>query len=156
MKKGAGKPTPFPSHKPVGSAVAGATGMVATGRRFVMRGAGIAAEHPALGFDGIAGADDTDAVGAGALHHFDINGHNSVLVYVIFGFKHVIHHVGEHGTDMAIGQFVEDVPALPGLLQQSPGTQQPKMLRNQALTDANLFSKLADRPLPLETRHDQP
>ncbi|BCI72770.1 hypothetical protein SPKIRA_36000 [Sphingomonas paucimobilis] len=77
--------------------------MVATGRILMMVGAILAAEDAAIGLDTIAGADDADAVVAGALHHFDIDAHDLILVSMIFGFKHVVHHVGQHGADVTIG-----------------------------------------------------
>ncbi|ANC85844.1 hypothetical protein A7E77_02420 [Sphingomonas sp. NIC1] len=30
------------------------------------------------------------------------------LVDVVFGFQYVVHHVGEHGAHVAVGQIVED------------------------------------------------
>ena len=98
--------------------------MVAAGRLLVVVGTILTAENATLGFDTIAGANDTDAIVAGALHHFDIDAHNLFLVYVVFGFKHVVHHVCQHGANVTVGQLIEDVSSATCLLQQSPRPQQ--------------------------------
>ncbi len=45
--------------------------MVAAGLHFVVIGASFAAEHATVCLNRLVGVDDTDAVRAGALYHFD-------------------------------------------------------------------------------------
>ena len=54
--------------------------MVAAGRLLVVVGTILTAENATLGFDTIAGANDTDAIVAGALHHLDVDAHILFLV----------------------------------------------------------------------------
>ena len=54
--------------------------MIAAGRLRMVIGAIVTTEDAAIGLHGIAGADDANAVGAGALHHLDIDGHDLVLM----------------------------------------------------------------------------
>lgn len=98
--------------------------MVAASGLLVVSGAVVAAEDATFCFHRIAGADNADAIVAGALHHFDIDAHDLFLVYVVFRFKHVVHHVGEHGANVTVGQLIEDVSSATCLLQQSPCPQQ--------------------------------
>ena len=51
--------------------------MVATRAALMMLGTGVAAEAATFGFDGIVDADDADAIGAGALHLIDGDGHST-------------------------------------------------------------------------------
>jgi hypothetical protein len=54
--------------------------MIAAGRLLVMVGTILTAENATFGFDTVAGADDTDAIVAGALHHLDVDAHILFLV----------------------------------------------------------------------------
>jgi len=88
-------------------------------------------EDPPFGLHGVGRIDHANAIGTGALHGFDIDAHLSTLVQFIFGFQHMVDHIGEHGLDVAIRQRVEDVATLASLFEQAPGAQQPEMLQYQ-------------------------
>ena len=126
--------------------------MVAAGGRLVVSGAVVAAEDATICFYRIARADNADAIVASTLYHFDVDAHHLFLVYVVFGFKHVVHHVGQHGANVTVGQLIEDVSSATCLLQQPPCPQQTKVLRNKALADADLFRKVPYRSWPLQAR----
>jgi len=96
---------------PISSAVARATRMIATGAGFMMRGALVTTEHAPVGLYGIAGTDDANAVGAGALYHFNNDTHFNYSSLVGVGFQDVFDHVGEHRSDVAIRQIVKHVLA---------------------------------------------
>jgi len=130
--------------------------MVAASGLLVVTGAVVAAENTTFCFHRIAGADNANAIVAGTLHHFDVDAHDLSLVCMVFGFKHVVHHVGQHGANMAVGQLVEDVSPATRLLQQPPCPQQAKVLRNEALADAHLFRQIAHRSWPFKASRYQP
>jgi hypothetical protein len=50
--------------------------MMAPGAAFVVIGTGIAAEDPAIPLHGLADTDDTNAIAAGAFHHFYCRAHD--------------------------------------------------------------------------------
>ena len=138
------------------STVASAAGVIASVAGLMMLRARIAAELTAVGFDARADIDDADAIGAGAFYHFNIDSHILLLVDVVFGFEHMVHHVGEHGAHVTVGQLVQHVPPLPTLLQQTPRAQQPEVLRHEALADADLIGKFTDRAGAVQACRDEP
>lgn len=71
----------------IGSAVAGAACMVTSGAGFMVRRTFVAAEHAAVGVHSIAGADDANAISAGALHHIDIDAHSIIPHWSVSGSK---------------------------------------------------------------------